>query len=302
MAQFFSGASGLAEAINAATNYNVSISIAKDLIHDAYLAAGTQGVNQLAADYSITAFGTKEALQYAVPDYWCVGSIEGATATAAETLYPVALDTSIDAVTNEVVFETAKQVTTQGGAKTLLAGAAKTATAYLPLIGAVATGAELGWESYKEHPEFWTDLSESIFNSDDPDTPIEVIARAHSGGYTTAVKEKEACRILQKLAEQGCFDYTAYDSTIPETFPGGNMDITFTSVNAIGKASGIAYGIAMEQFPGEEIIQVQEWDTTDQWGNPLIIANKPEKASALSGLLFIRSFNFDASVTDNNSE
>ena len=141
MAQYFSGYDGLVEAIQAATNYEVETRVAANSIMEAYQAAGTAGVNQLAADYGISAFGTKEAVQHAVPTFWRVGAIEGATPTAAETLYPAALDTALDTTTNEVVFETAKTATTEGG-KLLSKGAIKTATTALSVVGAVATGVE----------------------------------------------------------------------------------------------------------------------------------------------------------------
>ena len=265
MAQYFSGASGLAEAINAATNYDVSIAIANDIIQDAYLSAGTAGVKQVAAEYGINAFGTQAAVNNAVPLYWQVGAMEGLTPATAETLYPAVLDCSIDTVNNEVVFETAKQVTTQGGSKIFNAGAIKTATTALNVVGAIATGAQLGWDSYKEHPDFWTDLSESIFNSSDPNTPVEVLARAHSGGYTTAVKEKEVCNILQKMAEQGCFDYSIAESTVEHT---GIQDITITPMSAFDTATSMAASRAASLYPGEVIYQVISNPNT---GNPNVV-------------------------------
>ena len=276
MAQFFSGASGLAEAINAATQYDVSISVAQDIIRNAYLSAGTAGVRQVAADYGITAFGTQEAIANSVPLYWQVGAVESVTPTAAETLYPAVLDTTIDTVNNEVVFETAKQVTTQGGSKIFSAGAVKTATTALSVVGAVATGAQLGWESYKDHPDFWTELSESIFNTyQSPDGPVEVLARAHAGGYTTAVKEREVCKILQGLAQNGCFDSYTYESNIPESFPGGRMDVTWDEVQPLGTYSGLAFNKAKELYPNGTVIRAQADvynENTNKWQGLVRIA------------------------------
>lgn len=248
---YFVGYDGLQQAI-AASAGSMTYSMANAEIQSAYAAAGLNGVKQLAGEYGISFVTYADK---STPAWWVVQSMEGATPTAAETLYPAVLDTAVNSGTGEVVFSTAKQVATENGLKVLTPGAIKTATTALSVVGAIATGAQLGWESYKEHPDFWTDLSESIFNSSDPDTPIEVLARAHSGGYTTAIKEEKLCGILQKMAEQGCFDYQDYVSTIEHE---GLQDVTWSAVGAAGSVSALAMNKASELYPGMEVIQTVE--------------------------------------------
>lgn len=258
MAQYFYGSEALVEAI-AASSQNVTYSIANAEIANAYAAAGLNGVKQLAADYGLNYVTYADKT---TPAMWVLNSMQGATETSAEVLYPAVLDSSVDAVTNEVVYETAKQVTTQGGGRVFAAGAIKTATTALSVVGAVATGVQLGWESYKAHPDFWTDFSESMFNSNDPDTPIEVLARAHAGGYTTAVKEEKMCKLLQGLAATGCFDYREYTSLVEHT---GVQPVTFTEVPALGKCSQLGYEYAQQHFTDPVVINCTQ--DTDRFGD-----------------------------------
>lgn len=247
------GSGQLADAINAATQRQISIRCAEDLLYRAWEHAGIEGVKSVASEYGVN---------YAVnnlgyPVLYSVEAMEGASATSAPVLYNTALEATADSAAHELVLTGAKQVTTQAG-KTFLAGAAKTAAKALPVVGAVATGIGLGWESYQEHTDFWTDLSESIFNTDmSPDGPIEVLARASSGGYTTAVKEQEIAKIIQGLAENGCFDFYDYESLIDSDFPGGVIDATYTEVNAEGVACGLAYAKAQELMPGGKVLVVR---------------------------------------------
>lgn len=241
------GDTQLVEALVESQQRNISIRLASDLIRRSYQNAGVEGVKQLCAEHGVNYVVNSAGY----PEYFTVDAIEGATATSAETLYPTVLDASLDTGTNEVVIETAKSVTTQGGSRLLTSGAIKTATTALSVVGAIATGIHLGWESYKEHPDFWTDFSESIFNSNDPNTPIEVLARAHSGGYTTAVKEKEMARVIQGFAQQGCFDYEELESTITET---GVQPVNFTDVGSSGFVSALAIQKAQELYPSDNIV------------------------------------------------
>lgn len=246
MATYFYGSDGLIEAITASSR-SVTTRMACDSIRNAYSAAGLDGVKQLASEYGINYITYADKT---TPAAWVVESFSGATPASAEVLYPAVLDSSIDTVANEVVYTTASQVTTEGGS-TLLAGAVKTATSWLPLVGAIATGVGLGWESYKEHPDAWTDLSEAIFNSDDPQTPVEVIARAKNDGYVTGVKEKELARVIQKLTEEGCFDYRSYESDIEGT---GTQSVFWSSVPALGQGSSLAIAYAHEHYPDYTVI------------------------------------------------
>lgn len=263
MATTFEGIYGLAQAINTATNSQVSYAMAHNEVISAFNAGGNVGLRQLAASYGINYTPVQLAYGYTAGQWTLTGEVTqtGLSPFMQEAIYQNVLESSINSTTNEVVLETAKQVTTQAGTKTFLAGATKTLTQALPVVGAIATGVDLGWKSYKAHPDFWTDLSESIFDGyNSPEGPIEVLARAHSGGYTTAVKEQQVCKILQGMAEQGCFDYADYESTITGT---GVQDVTWTSVGAAGEVAALAMNKAAEWYPGETVIETVQTKASD---------------------------------------
>lgn len=274
------GSGQLADAINAATQRQISIRCAEDLLYRAWERAGIEGVKSVASEYGVN---------YAVnnmgyPVLYSVEAMEGASATSAPVLYNTALEATADSAAHELVLTGAKQVTTQAG-KSFLAGAAKTAAKALPVVGAVATGIGLGWESYQEHPDFWTDLSESIFNTDmSPEGPIEVLARASAGGYTTAVKEQEIAKIIQGLAENGCFDFYDYQSLIDPDFPGGVLDVTYTEVTPEGTACGLAYDKAKELMPNGQVLLIRpDSNIADQYIYGMVCifdpANLPDRVN-----------------------
>ena len=180
------GFSELSYALADASQRQLSIRMAEDLLQRSWELGGWPGIQKALAENGVKAMVDATGN----PLWWTTEAIEGVTPAAAELTYGAATEAAIDSVTHEVVVKEVAQVATQGATKTLIRGGLSTAVKALPIVGAVATGAGLGWESYKEHPDAWTDLSEAIFNMDDPDTPIGVLARIHAGGYTTAVKEE----------------------------------------------------------------------------------------------------------------
>ena len=274
MANVIYGATELDMAIRNASGRTIERRVAQDMLTDAWNRAGYKGVNDLLSEYGINGMLGHPTMSGTYYEAYSIGEIAGATEVSSPVLYKEVLDVAIDSQTDDVVFETAKQVATKSGSKIFSAGAIKTATSALNIIGAVATGVELGWESYKAHPDFWTDLNQSIFNSSDPNTPVEVLARAHAGKYTTAYKEKEACRILQELANQGAFDYYTYESEIPSTVVGEvEMDVTFTSVAPSGRACALAMGEALSRYGGEVVFLLDDWTTTDAHDREVIRAN-----------------------------
>lgn len=250
------GSGELAEAISYASQGNISIRVANQMAIDAYRSGGLAGIRQLASENGLTYITNS----FGDPEWYAIGELRALTPTSAPTVaYVDALEATVDNVTDDVVLETAKQVATEGGSKVFTAGAVRTLTNAVSVVGAVATGVQLGWESYKEHPDFWTDLSESIFGSEkSPDGPIEVLARAHAGGYTTAVKERDVCKILQGLADQGAFTYRNYDSTITHA---GIQDITLSEISPFTATSGLAYAHAQELYPDGHIIEICEVNT-----------------------------------------
>ena len=246
------GSNELAYAIADATQRNVSISMANSLVQRAYQQAGLKGVQELASDYGVNC--VVNAFGY--PEYFTMGGVEGVSNVAPEILYRNALEGVVESGTDDVVFATARQVVTENGAKTFLSGAVKTATSAINLVGAIATGAQLGWDSYKEHPDFWTDLSESIFgNGISPDGPVEVLARAYTGGYTTAVKEREVCAILEGLAKQGAFDYKEYESTLTET---GVQYISLSEIQPTTVTAERGKDTLHSIYPNDTVVQITE--------------------------------------------
>lgn len=256
---YFTGLYGLQQAIVTATNGQETMTMAHNAIMHAYDMGGDLAVRQLAGQYGINYTPTELAYGY-LSDGWTITkevTNSGLSPFMQQQLYQEVVDASVNTATNEVVFETAKQVTTKNGLKTFVKGAVKTVTENIALVGAIATGIDLGWESYKEHPDFWTDFSESIFSPyQSPDGPFEVLARAHSGGYTTAVKEKEIGRILTGLAKTGAFDYYKYDSSLEDDIPDyTTVDATWSSVGASGTACALAYDNAINNYPNSTIVE-----------------------------------------------
>ena len=249
MATYIFGSDELALAIERATHRNISERLAQDFLHRAWERAGWEGIKECTAGSGVNTVVNE--LGY--PVYYTVEEIAGATEVTAPTLYTGAVESTIDAGTNEIVISNLAQKATEGGTKLFTSGGVQTLTTALSVIGAVATGAQLGWESYKEHPDFWTDLSESIFNAEkSPDTPIEVLARAHAGGYTTAIKEQNVCKILQGLAENGAFDYDGYESTVEHD---GYQNLTFSEVGPVNIATSLAYDYATQYYPDYKKLQ-----------------------------------------------
>lgn len=256
MAQYIYDFQQLATAIADTSTRDISVKMAEDFLYRSYVNKGLEGIYEAAAENGINAVFT-ESGDFV---YWSTYGMEGATDATAPLIYDAALDVTEDAITHEVVFETSKSVTT-GAGEVLAKGGLKTAAKGLAIVGAVATGCQLGWESYKEHPDVWTDLSNSIFNTDDPNTPVDVLVKVGTGGYTTAVHEKTMAHIIQKLAAAGCFEYTEYDS---ETTGTGLQPVTVTSVGLEGVACGLAYDKAGEYMAGGTVLQIlADYETQD---------------------------------------
>lgn len=241
------GYTELAYALADATNRELSVRMAEDLLYRSWQMGGWNGLTQTAAEYGVEAVVDATG----TPIWWTTEAIAGASEGAAEITYNLATEAAIDSVTHEVVVKEVAQKATQSGLKTLLKGGVSHAVKALPIVGAIATGIGLGWESYKEHPEAWTDLSEAIFGNSD-DNFIEVLARIHAGGYTTAVREEHFAKICKAMAALGCFDYREYESTLDHT---GVQPVTWTSVPAMGVASSAAISYGLSLYPGGTCVQ-----------------------------------------------
>lgn len=275
------GITELEYAISDATARQISIRMAEDMLHRSWLMSGWEGVSQTAAEYGVNAVVNAEGY----PLFYTKAVIEGAGETAAELSYATATEAAIDSVTNEVVVKEVAQVATQGATKTLSAGGVTAAMTALSVVGAVATGAGLGWESYKEHPDAWTDLSEAIFmQNTSKETPLEVIARAHAGGYTTATKEENLAKIIQGLAKEGCFDYREYDSQIDHT---GTQSVTWSEAPALGQASSLGKQYLSQHYPGSTCVYTEQDYLRDGHileANVMILQNLPSTAEVYSGV------------------
>ena len=256
MADYFYGLEGLVSAIQSASSNQISRSISHSMVINAYNTGGDLAVRELATQYGINYTGIPLAYGHFAEGWTVTGEVvnTGLSPFMQHALSQNALECTLDTATDKLTFEALKQTTTQGATKTLIGGGVKTLTNALSVAGAVATGVQLGWESYKEHPDFWTDFSEAVFDSDNPDTPVEVLARAHSGGYTTAIKEENLCRIVQGLAEKGCFDSREYTSLVEHT---GTQEITWTEPPAISKSSELGIAYVRNHYPNATILQVE---------------------------------------------
>lgn len=255
--EYFSGLWGLKEAIECASRNQISHDIALDLVSNTWEQGGDLAVRELAREFGINYTPTELAYGFYNMGWTVTGEVynTGLSPFMQQALSQQALEASVDTVNNKLTLQTARQVANKAGTKLFSAGAVETATTALAVVGAVATGAHLGWESYKEHPDFWTDLSESIFNaSNAEDTPIEVLARAHAGGYTTAVKEQKMLKILQGLADNGAFDYRKYTSEITES---GYQEVTFSEIYPIGEVCGLAWQKAKDLMPSCKVLEVR---------------------------------------------
>lgn len=82
----------------------------------------------------------------------------------------------------------------------LKAGGLTYGASALQLAGAVAVGAGIGLKSYHDYPEFWTDLSDSLFDGLGGSETMPVIMRAvEGGGIKSYVRERDVDTVLDNL-------------------------------------------------------------------------------------------------------
>lgn len=115
----------------------------------------------------------------------------------------------------------------------------KTKVPPMSVIMPVLMGAGIGWENYKEFPEFWTDLSNALFGSTTPitdtnyntETFIDVLVQANEDGGIQAYCDKRTIQnILEKAYVCGAFSpqgiITPQYNTSGEYFlTGGGFDV-----------------------------------------------------------------------------
>lgn len=234
------GASALEEALKASSG--LSKSLANEAILNAYSSGGVEGIKSLArangleplyvAGNSAYPIGWTDRVTYAVKE------VPNLSPTLQRAYTPIPLQNSIEVLETGdkiVKYNSLPAKVTKAGTSIESGGIMSLAPA-VAFAGAVATGVGLGYKSYKEHPDFWTDFSDSIFNSELGDS-VPVLTRLVSGKYTTYAKESHIVALTKELADRNAFSSYEYTSTIPTDFEGGLTDTNFTPINTVPSIS-----------------------------------------------------------------
>lgn len=127
-----------------------------------------------------------------------------------------------------------KAVQTENGIELKpLENTVKTQVSPMSVIMPALTGAGIGWELYKEYPQFWEDLSNALFGSTTPITDtnydtstfIDVIVEAVEDGGLKAYCDKRTIQnILEKSYDLGAFFPNGY--AIPQYTESGEYFLT----------------------------------------------------------------------------
>lgn len=234
------GASALEEALKASSG--LSKSLANEAILNAYSSGGVEGIKSLArangleplyvAGNSAYPIGWTDRVTYAVKE------VPNLSPTLQRAYTPIPLQNSIEVLEagdKIVKYNSLPAKVTKAGT-TIESGGIMSLAPAVAFAGAVATGVGLGYKSYKEHPDFWTDFSDSIFNSELGDS-VPVLTRLVSGKYTTYAKESHIVALTKELADRNAFSSYEYTSTIPTDFEGGLTDTNFTPINTVPSIS-----------------------------------------------------------------
>lgn len=230
------GGSALNEALQASNG--ISKSLANESILNAYASGGVEGIKSLArangleplyvAGNNTYPIGWTDRVTYAVKE------VPNLSPTLQRAYTPIPLQNSIEVLETGdkiVKYNSLPAKVTKAGT-TIESGGIMSLAPAVAFAGAVATGVGLGYKSYKEHPDFWTDFSNSIFNSELGDS-VPVLTRLVSGKYTTYAKESHIVALTKELADRNAFGSYKYTSTIPSDFKNGLIDTTFTPINVV---------------------------------------------------------------------
>ena len=230
------GASALEEALKASNG--LSKSLANESILNAYSNGGIEGIKSLArangleplyvAGNNAYPIGWTDRITYAVKE------VSNLSPTLQRAYTPIPLQNSIEILETGdkiVKYNSLPAKVTKAGT-TIESGGIMSLAPATAFAGAVAVGVGLGYKSYKDHPDFWTDFSESIFNSELGDS-VPVLTRLVSGKYTTYAKESHIVALTKELADKNAFSSYEYTSTIPTDFEGGLTDTNFTPINTV---------------------------------------------------------------------
>lgn len=230
------GASALDEALQASSG--LSKSLASESILKAYSSGGIEGVKSLARANGLEPLyvvgNNKYPIGWTDRVTYAVKEVPNLSPTLQRAYTPIPLQNSIEVLETGdkiVKYNSLPAKVTKAGT-TIESGGVMSLAPAVAFAGAVATGVGLGYKSYKEHPDFWTDFSNSIFNSELGDS-VPVLTRLVSGKYTTYAKESHIVALTKELADRNAFGSYEYTSTIPSDFESGLIDTTFTNINVV---------------------------------------------------------------------
>lgn len=230
------GASALNEALKASSG--LSKSLANESILNAYSSGGIEGVKSLARANGLEPLyvvgNNKYPIGWTDRVTYAVKEVPNLSPTLQSAYTPIPLQNSIEVLETGdkiVKYNSLPAKVTKAGT-TIENGGIMSLAPAVAFAGAVATGVGLGYKSYKEHPDFWTDFSNSIFNSELGDS-VPVLTRLVSGKYTTYAKESHIVALTKELADRNAFGSYEYTSTIPSDFEHGLIDTTFTNINVV---------------------------------------------------------------------
>lgn len=150
--------------------------------------------------YTITADGT-------VVSPTVAAAVDG-TAVTGNAVVSTTVTTTEAATTVEA---TALPATTTTAGTSIKSGATLGTADFFMFAAATAEGARIGYKSYKEYPEFWTELSNRLFdpNKADPghQTATEFLVRVlEDGGVATYCDKVRLQKALTAMWEMGIFD------------------------------------------------------------------------------------------------
>ena len=259
------GSSALHEALQASSGLNKSL--ANEAILNAYASGGIEGIKSLArangleplyvAGNNAYPIGWTDRVTYAVKE------VPNLSPTLQRAYTPIPLQNSIEVLETGdkiVKYNSLPAKVTKAGT-TIESGGIMSLAPAVAFAGAVATGVGLGYKSYKEHPDFWTDFSNSIFNSELGDS-VPVLTRLVSGKYTTYAKESHIVALTKELADRNAFGSYEYTSTIPSDFESGLIDTTFTNINVVpNRAVQECINKKINDYPDLKIYSVQYADS-----------------------------------------
>lgn len=230
------GASALDEALKASSG--LSKSLANESILNAYSSGGIEGIKSLARANGLEPLyvvgNNKYPIGWTDRVTYAVKEVPNLSPTLQSAYTPIPLQNSIEILETGdkiVKYNSLPAKVTKAGT-TIENGGIMSLAPAVAFAGAVATGVGLGYKSYKEHPDFWTDFSNSIFNSELGDS-VPVLTRLVSGKYTTYAKESHIIALTKELADRNAFGSYEYTSTIPSDFESGLIDTTFTPINVV---------------------------------------------------------------------